>query len=449
MSVSPMLEYFCSRLEGLSVGHFRLEVQNQSSSITPQSIIRVTVPSNALVEIPSLAWHFNMKTSGATGTNTARLPNGIDQVLNRVEVSIGGVSVASGANFYSVLSKAKDIVDGAELDAGMNHPEIITTGANNNYVDGTSVTVNEAPTSLNNSTQFCINKWKGFLSSVQPPILSTDLMGDIVITLFLDQANNVVTSGDGLTKADFKASTNADTVSYELNNVYFTIKAYSMANGVLDQLYAEQMASNDHLEVGFLQYFAFRDNNAGASRFNIASQSLNRIIVAHHKNVNPVGTSRAPVPAAGYNEITDTGSDRVLDFGKVKYIHPYTQFAEPPTSSKNLYEWQLNGAKFPMFRATAEDLLLITRQSGIRGHVCNETMGLEQYKQDNFVSCMKLTLDAPTARYIQGLDVRGTSLNGYYNIYNNNNAAGNGVTIFLECGSSLFISPGRQVAVVQ
>ncbi len=444
-----MLEYFCSRLEGLSVGHFRLEVQNQSSSITPQSIIRVTMPSNALVEIPTLSWHFNMKTSGATGTNTARLPNGIDQVLNRVEVSIGGVSVASGANFYSVLSKAKDIVDGAELDAGMNHPEIITTGANNNYVDGTSLTINETPTSLNNSAQFCINKWKGFLSSVQPPILSTDLMGDIVVTLFLDQANNVVTSGDGLTKALFKTSGNGDTVSYELNNMYFTIKAYSMANGVLDQLYAEQMASNEHLEVGFLQYFAFRDNNAGASRFNVATQSLNRIIVAHHKNVNPNGADRHPVPAAGYNEITDEASDRVLDFGKVKYIHPYTQFAEPGTTSKNLYEWQLNGSKYPMFRATAEDLLLITRQSGIRGHVCNETMGLEQYKKDNFVSCMKLTLDAPTARYIQGLDVRGTSLNGYYNIYNNNNAAGNGVTIFLECGSSLFISPGRQVAVVQ
>ena len=74
-------------------------------------------------------------------------------------------------------------------------------------------------------------------------------------------------------------------------------------------------------------------------------------------------------------------------------------------------------------------------------------MGLDQYKKDHFVSCMKLTLDAPNARYIQGLDVRGTSLNGYYNIYN---ATGNPVvTIFLECGSSLFISPGRQVAVVQ
>lgn len=451
MSVSPMLEYFCSRLEGLSVGHFRLEVQNQSSAITPQSIIRVTLPSNALVEIPSLAWHFNMKSTGAsTGTATSRLPNGIDQVLNRVEVSIGGVSVAAGANFYSVLSKAKDIVDGAELDAGMNHPEIITTGANNNYVDGTAIaTGDEEPVSTNNSAQFCINKFKGFLSSVQPPILSTDLMGDIVVTLFLDQANNVVTISDNITAAGFIASATADSPSYEINNMYFTIKAFSMANGVLDQLYAEQMASNEHLEVGFLQYFAFRDNNAGATRFNVATQSLNRIIVAHQANVNPIGANRHPVLAAGYNAIGSNAADRVLDLGKTKYIHPYTQFSEPGTTSKNLYEWQLNGAKYPMFRATAEDLLLITRQSGIRGHVSNDTMGLHQYLRDNFVSCMKLTLDAPNARYIQGLDVRGTSLNGYYNIYNNTNAPGSGVTIFLECGSSLFISPGRQVAVVQ
>ena len=448
MSVSPMLEYFCSRLEGLSVGHFRLEVQNQSRNITPQSIIRVTLPSNALVEIPSLAFHFNMKSSGAaTATAASRLPNGIDQVLNRCEVSIGGVSVASGANFYSVLSKAKDLIDGAELDAGMNHPEIITTGATNNYVDGTAIGANETPVDTNNSAQFCINKWKGFLGSCQPPILSTDLMGDIVVTLFLDQANNVVTISDDVTAAGFILSATADAPSYELNNVYFTIKAYSMANGVLDQLYAEQMANNEHLEVGFLQYFSFRDTNDGASRFNVATQSLNRIIVAHHANPNPTGANRHPVLATGYNPIAATNADRVLDFGKTKYLHPYTRFAEPGTLSKNLYEWQLNGAKYPMFRATAEDLLLIARQSGVKGHVAMENMGLQQYKKDHFVSCMKLTLDAPNARYIQGLDVRGTSLNGYYNIYN---ATGNPVvTIFLECGSSLFISPGRQVAVVQ
>lgn len=448
MSVSPMLEYFCSRLEGLSVGHFRLEVQNQSRNITPQSIIRVTLPSNALVEIPSLAFHFNMKSSGASGSAVSRLPNGIDQVLNRCEVSIGGVSVASGANFYSVLSKAKDLIDGAELDAGMNHPEIITTGAGNNYVDGTAIANNETPVDTNNSTQFCINKWKGFLGSCQPPILSTDLMGDIVVTLFLDQANNVVTLSDGVTAAAFKTTSAAlPSPSYELNNVYFTIKAYSMANGVLDQLYAEQMANNEHLEVGFLQYFSFRDTNDGASRFNVATQSLNRIIVAHHANANPTGADRHPISATGYNEIGSNAADRVLDLGKAKYLHPYTQFAEPGTSSKNLYEWQLNGAKYPMFRATAEDLLLIARQSGIKGHVAMENMGLDQYKKDHFVSCMKLTLDAPNARYIQGLDVRGTSLNGYYNIYNA--SANSVVTIFLECGSSLFISPGRQVAVVQ
>jgi len=452
-----MLEYFCSRLEGLSVGHFRLEVQNQQSNISPQSIIRVTLPSNALVEVPSLAFHFNAQCDGATATASTRLPNGIDQLINRCEVSIGGVSVASGANFYNVLSKAKDIIDGAELDAGMDHPEIITLGVDNNYVDGTDLTldVDEAPTSDNNSAQFCISKWKGFLGSIEPPILSTDLVGDVVVSLFLEQANLAVmgitgTAGPPKSISDAQfvvAPTTA--LSYTLNNVYFTIKAYSMADGVLDRLYAEQMAQNEHLEVGFLQYFSYRDTSSGSTRFNVATQSLNRIIVAHHKNASPTGAARAPVLATGYNTVvTKKDGNRVLGLGKAKYIAPYTQFSEPAPAGggKVLYEWQLNGAKYPMFRATAEDLLLIARQSGQKKHMHDPNMGLQQYLADNFVSCMKLTLDAPNARYIQGLDVRGTSLNGFYQMYN---LAGTPtITIFLECSSSLFISPGRQVAVV-
>ena len=49
-SYSPYLEYFAQRLEGLSVGLFRLEMQNQTSGIASQSILRVTLPSNALVD---------------------------------------------------------------------------------------------------------------------------------------------------------------------------------------------------------------------------------------------------------------------------------------------------------------------------------------------------------------------------------------------------------------
>ena len=131
-SYSPALEYFCQRMEGLSVGLFRLESQNQTSNIQPQSIIRFTLPSNALVDMHSFAFQFNAQTSaggGASGVVAIRLPNKIESMINRVEVSVGGVAVSAGSNFYNVLCHAKEVLDRSQDDAGMNHPEIITSGA--------------------------------------------------------------------------------------------------------------------------------------------------------------------------------------------------------------------------------------------------------------------------------------------------------------------------------
>lgn len=446
MSVSPMLEYFVSRMEGLSVSHMRLEVQNQSSNIGPQSIIRVTLPQNALLSIPSLAFHFNMKATGTlTGTKTTRLPNGIDTILNRVSVSIGGQDIASGANFYGVLSRAREVIEGCKLDAGCEHPEIIGVGADNNYVDGTALVANEAPVSTNNSAQFAIKSWNGFLGSCEPAVMSTDLVSDIVVTLFLEQASNCLTGSDNIdSNANFISNT-AIPLNYELNNVYFTIKAFSLANGIVDNLYAQQM-SQGNLEMGFKQYFSFRDTNSGSTRFSIASQSINKIIVAHQPTPSPANP--APVKVVGYNGVVTGTNVKNLDLGKIKYIHPTTNFSEPATTSKNLYEWQLNGSKYPMFRATAEDLLLIARQAnGAKADLYDKNMGLRQYKANYFVACMDLTMDAPNARYLQGLDVRSSSLSAYYNTYNESGSTTK--TIFVECGSSLFIAPGKQVAIVQ
>ncbi len=455
MSYSPKLQYFCERLEGLSVGLFRLEPQNQSSNISPQSIIRFTLPSNALVDIHSFAFHFNAQTNegAAAGTVSVRLPNKIESLINRVEVSVGGVAVSAGSNFYNVLAHAKAVVDGYEENAGMGHPEIITTGAGNNYVDGTTLTRGEKPTANNNVAQFCVNNWCGFLGECEPRVLDSSLMGDIVVTIYLEQASLSTTVSDNVNAAGFitSAALGGTLPTYALNNVYATIRCYSLANGVYDNMIAEQMSSAGSLEIGFKQYFSFRDTNTGSTRYTVASQSLDRVIVAHHNNANPATTTLHPVLATGYNQIGagNAAGDaaRTLDFGKVKYLAPYFDFSEPASASAALFEHQLNGAKFPQYRATVEDMLQITRLSSHYEDKYDKTMGLQQYRKNNFVTAIKLTLDAPNARYIQGLDTRSVALNGYYYIYNMTGSKV--ITLFAECTSSLIVSAGRQIAVVQ
>ena len=448
---SPMLDYFVSRMQGLSTNVFRLEAQNQTANITPQSIIRFTLPSNSLVQMDSFSFHFNAQTtSGAATTVSARLPDDISKLVNRVEVSIGGVSVASGANFYNVLSAAKRVIDGDHLDGGMNHPEIIPSTAGDNYVDGTLLAREEAPSSLNGAAQFCINKWHGFIGECKPEILDLSLVNDVVITIYLEQPSLCTTLSDNITSGGFITSgtLGAAVPNYILNNIYATVKVFSLASGFYDSMVAEQMSSTGELEVPFKQYFSFRDQCTGSTRFNVATQSLDRIFVAHHAVVSPAGGTLHPVLASGYAAIGDTQA-RLMKLGKMKYIHPYTRFREPTAAAgtKILQEFQLNGAKYPQFRATSEDMYEILRNSSNRGKHNERNTGLQQYKSDDYVCAMKLTMDAPNARYIQGLDSRSVSLNGYYNIFNL--ATTSDLTLFCECTSSLLISSGRQVAVIQ
>ena len=57
MSFSPQLVYFLDRLSGFSTNVFRLEPQGSPNS-GPNSITRITLPSNALLNTRSFKLHF-------------------------------------------------------------------------------------------------------------------------------------------------------------------------------------------------------------------------------------------------------------------------------------------------------------------------------------------------------------------------------------------------------
>ena len=98
-----------------------------------------------------------------------------------------------------------------------------------------------------------------------------------------------------------------------------------------------------------------------------------------------------------------------------------------------------------MYRMTRQDVYQVLRLAGQYDYR-NKDYGFAQYTRDHFVSAIKLTLDAYSAREIQGLNCRGISLNGFYNIFN---AVGNTqITLMAEMTSSLFIDAGRQISVV-
>ena len=136
----------------------------------------------------------------------------------------------------------------------------------------------------------------------------------------------------------------------------------------------------------------------------------------------------------------------MLDTEKEKYVGPYYNFVEPGTSSKNTYQLQLNGAYYPQFAATAEEMYTISKHSTL-GSYSEQFKSLQQYKNNYFVMCARLNMpESEFSRTASGLDTRSVSLNGYFNTFNTTGSPN--VVIFCECTSNLRVGQGRMIEVI-
>jgi hypothetical protein len=309
MSAYPeSMRYFLDEVNGFSTNTFKLFPQNQDSA-TANRILRFTLPSNSLLNLRSFQLYFNMSTrggsnAGADNNSGGRLPAGIDRVINRVEVTCGGVQLAAGSNYYGVLQQAKKALQGNDLNSQLGHPDVIRYLPTNrelvaadfdaagnpiglvNDVQDTSEALNETYPDANGETQFCISKWDGFLGTCAPSILDSSLVPDIVISIFLDD-DSILAS----VKAPYLHRTGAGTAgvfdagtitnpsaqvaagqpaTWIMKNIHATIECIGLSDGVLDALEASIIAQEGSLRMPFKQYFAFQDSTANTLRFDVA-----------------------------------------------------------------------------------------------------------------------------------------------------------------------------------
>ena len=432
MSYSPQLSYFLDRLSGYSTNTFKLMPQG-SSSASANNIIRITLPANSLVNLRSFALHFNAAMTGGT---TARLPNKIDSLVERVEVSVGGVQVSSGNNYYNVLCHAVQALTGDTTDTVLGHPDVVRTTS---YHTGANAGAQEA------DAKYCIDSWKGFLGTCEPRILDLSLLPEMVVSIYLAD-NNVCIDAAG---ADLAGGTNPITTAagapapvYSLSNIFATIETIGLADGTYDAMVNQMMQQVGFLEVPFKQYVSFHDTHTGNMRFSVATQSLDRIWIAHRSaNFSNAGGAVRP---SGFNQNGNNQYGKTLGYNKEKHISKYFNFPENNATAK--YQLQLNGALVPQFQASFEEMHQISKNSVPLKKVQKE-FGLATQKANYSVQCIRLNLeDSEFSRKISGLDTRGISLNGSYNITGHTASP---VTLFCEVTSTLRIGSGQMVEIVQ
>ena len=185
-SYSPQLQYVLNRISGFTTNTFKLQPNGSDEAVAGQ-IVRISLPQNSLVNFKSFAFHFDAKIHSATAEG--RLPPniGIGSLIERVEVTCGGLQIAAGNNFYNVLAAAKQAVMGEMCDTILGHPEVVretsyhngqTAHTNDNGMDSTD-------TDLEGKAHYVVDKWCGFLGSVAPSIIDLGLLPEVVIQITL------------------------------------------------------------------------------------------------------------------------------------------------------------------------------------------------------------------------------------------------------------------------
>lgn len=454
MSYSPQLSYFLDRLSGFSTNIFKLEPQG-SNTAKANNIIRITLPANSLVNFRTFALHFNAKITSATGEG--RLPNKIDSLIERVEVAFGGVQVSAGNNMYNVLRHAKDALMGDSTDPILGHPEVVRAIS---YHKASGIAGSKEA-----AAPYVIDKWEGFLGTVEPKIVDLSLLPECVVSIYLAE-NTVCIDANGKALSTITAVKSSANPIYELTEIYATIETIGLADGTYDSMISQMMSQVGYLELPFKQYISFQDTTKNNMRFSVASQSLDRLWLVHRDaSFNIVGGAKLvtghKVPG-GFTSDTSGGSQLVelgksgfdiggtLDYNKEKYVSRYFNFSEPAVTGTNesKHQLQLNGALFPQYQASVEDMFQISKQSVLGGKHQNK-YGLRTMRDNYAVFCVRLNLcDSEFSRQLTGLDTRSINLNGFYNMYGVNGAA-KSVNIFAECSSSLRIGPNLQIEVLQ
>ena len=478
MSFNPNLTYFVDRLQGVSTNTFRLETQNKTTA-KQNDIITFDLPSNAILNLRSLKVWCNASTNeaatGAAAASGARLCP-IDDLVERCEISVGGILLSQGTNFQNVLNEMKKAVQDEYCDSVVGHPEYVR---NVSYVNGlgagaaalTGILNEDYPAGAN--PRFCIQKFHGFLASADPKLLDTSIMPDIRVRLYMASDNVLTTSpgiaiGDGVAAAPFEAGLagagGAGGGKYILTDIFATIEAIGLSDQSYDAMIAAQMGQQGFLEIPYKSYNSIQETHNGSTRFSVSTQSLDRVWVSWRKtDFNEQGP---PLIVNGYKKqggyimgAIATGANATVDVGlpqydvggvlgtnEEKYKAQYFNFKAPAINMK--MQLQLNGAYMPQFSANLGTLYGITRNS-LEGARDAKEMSLDQYVNNYCVQCFRLNMpDSEYSRTISGLDTRAVNLAGVVRTEGTAGSSNLAINIFTEQTECLRVGAGRAIEII-
>ncbi len=475
VSVYPKhMAYFCKRLNGFSKNTVRLNTQS-SSTVNQNGVVSITLPANSLCDMRSLALFFecvpDAKNAAGDAAGRAIYPRFTTSLIERIQVSVGGVAVGNAPNMNSALSYIKQIAtmspDKADsLPSLWASPQgFIEDGATNVLSRGTgsnqaqwqrgvqqvspasteSITNNLCSVANNgipmrgdfpDEHRYCIENFAGFISESQPAYLDTSALGAIRMDILLSPAQVFLgVAVDGTSAGQCNA--------YALNNIFAYVDVISVADGIYNSALAAYLSSGSSLRIPFANYFNFVDtitNFNTSLRVNVRSQNIRRVWNSWRR--------------ADYNNGTGAVAN-LLNSATT----PYFQFGTANNNSFQSIQLQINNVMVPSQPALAGTEVAYYNRKAL--NKMNNQLGSaladgyvdETNSHDLFYSVIGLDDRLSNGlRTLSGYSSAGTQTSIYVNLTNTATALPAADALqhlcVVECTSMLLVGQNRQISVI-
>lgn len=358
MDVIPdSVTYAVGKMAGFNVNRFKLE-SNGASTAGPNSILTFNMPSNAILDMKSLKFHFDISTtSDASSTNAiyAKLPADTSSLIQQVEVYCGGQQISGGFQEFNTVSKVKRIIntsrdrDGS-VNGALSHGVISDTDA----VESVSVVFKPEI---------------GFLGGeLSTRYISTSLTGDITCRLTL-ASNSVlcykeaaVTFADNF--SDAAARTAALVPTFSVTSLHATVDTVTLGD-TYESLLLDRLTREESLKVNFKEYYTFALHGINATahdvRFALSATSIDALYaVCRHSNYQQAGIKAQTYSGASFSD------------GKCANAFKFLGFNNSTSAKGSLkYQFSINNVLHPQYQADSldaiHDLVMLTDELGLGG----------------------------------------------------------------------------------
>ena len=191
MSLPEDLMFLHSKMDGYARNCVQLNSHN-AGTVQAGKTLSITLPRNSVIDLRTLRFYFECVTTNTNAAIFTRLPGDLHSLIRRLTVKVGGRTVMS-VDEYATIYNILNVTRGGAMTKGKEalcHPYVYSTF---DGMTGTDISAVAHEGVTGTVTKYCLDDFLS-LTELQPPIIDTGLLPDIIVEFEFMPSDVLITS---------------------------------------------------------------------------------------------------------------------------------------------------------------------------------------------------------------------------------------------------------------